>query len=91
VKWLAVPYQGLPCELATFEINSKRAYLDDFGFGMDENQEAAEPYACADYQWRGRVATTEVLEKYDITLEEYEKLVEELEELLSVGGCGWCV
>ena len=35
--------------------------------------------------------TKEVLAKYNITEEEYNKICDELEDKLCVGRCGWCV
>ena len=35
--------------------------------------------------------TKEVLDKYNITEEEYNKICDELEDKLCVGRCGWCV
>ena len=34
---------------------------------------------------------TKVLDKYNITEEEYYNICNELECKLCVGGCGWCV
>lgn len=31
-----------------------------------------------------------VLERYNITREEYDAICDELEDVLSFGSCGWC-
>ena len=78
------------CELETFTINGISAEYEDFGEKYDDNRDAAEPYGCGDMCFFPKASTKEVLEKYNITEEEYKKVCEEL-DVLSFGSCGWCV
>lgn len=83
------PMYALPCSLEVFTINGKTAYQDDFGDTYDHDAESAEPYACADMRFDRKPPTKEVLDKYNITEEEYYNICNELECKLCVGGCGW--
>lgn len=85
------PFHALPCRLEVFTINGKSAEQDDFGSMYDHDTESAEPYACADMHFEPKPPTKEVLEKYNITEEEYCNICDELENKLCVGRCGWCV
>lgn len=85
------PFSSLPCRLEVFTINEKDADQEDFGDIYDHHKEDAEPYACADMQFNSVPATKKVLDKYNITEEEYYNICKELEYKLRVGRCGWCV
>lgn len=85
------PIHSLPCRLEVFTINGKDANQDDFGDMSDHHAESAEPYACADMHFDRKPSTKEVLDKYNITEEEYYNICNELEDKLCIGGCGWCV
>lgn len=85
------PMYALPCRLEVFTINGKSAEQDDFGSMYDHDTESAEPYACADMYFEPKPPTKEVLDKYNITEEEYCNICDELEDKLCVGRCGWCV
>jgi hypothetical protein len=89
-NWKIEEYGAL-CELEHFEINGMRADYDDFGEKYDHDSENAEDYGCGDMRFDSKAATEEVLNKYGITTEEYDKICDELEEKLSFGCCGWCV
>ena len=91
MKLVVKSFKSLPCRLEAFIINGKDADQDDFGGTYDHNAESAEPYACADMQFDSKPPTKEVLDKYNITEEEYYNICNELECELCVGGCGWCV
>ena len=84
-------FHSLPCRLEVFTINGNGADQDDFGDMYDHDAESAEPYACADMHFEPKPPTKEVLDKYNITEEEYYNICNELECKLCVGGCGWCV
>lgn len=47
--------------------------------------------ACADMQFDPKPPTEEVLNRYNITEEEYYNICNELECKLCVGSCGWCI
>ena len=84
------PIRSLPCSLEVFTINGKGADQYDFGDIYDHDIESAEPYACADMHFDPKPPTKEVLDKYHITVEEYNTICNELEDKLWVGRCGWC-
>lgn len=85
------PMDALPCSLEVFTINGKTAVLDDFGDIYDHDVESADEYECGDMHFDPKTPTKEVLDKYNITEEEYYNICNELEYKLCVGGCGWCV
>lgn len=82
---------SLPCRLEKFTINGKKAEQSDFGDTYDHRIADAEPYECADMQFEPKPATREILNKYEINLEEYKEVCMKLCEELCVGRCGWCV
>ena len=79
------------CETKTFKINGIDSDYSDFGTRYDIDEDNAEPYGCGDMQFIPKEASSETLEKYHITAEEYEQICVELEKGLSFGECGWCV
>lgn len=85
------PFYALPCSLEVFTINGKGADPDDFGDMYDHDTESSEPYACTDMHFDPKSPTKKVLDKYNITKEEYYNICNELECKLHVGCCGWCV
>lgn len=84
-------FQALPCELETFIINGKKANSEDFGEVYDHNKENKESYGCGNMYFESIPSTKEVLDKYNITKEEYDKICDELEDKLFIGRCGWCI
>ena len=78
------------CELETFTINGKAADSSDFGDTFDHNKRIKKHYGCCDMRFEPQSPTKEVLAKYNITEEEYNKICDELEDKLCVGRCGWC-
>lgn len=85
------PMYALPCCLEVFTINGKSADQDDFGDTFDHHCEDAKPYACADMHFDTKPPTKEVLDKYNITEEQYNNICNELEDKLYVGSCVWCI
>lgn len=85
------PFCALPCALEKFSINGIRADQDDFGEGHDESPEIAEDYGCGCWQFTARPATQAILDKYNITIDEYNEVARQLESALDVGECGWCI
>lgn len=85
------PFGALPCALKTFSINGIRADQDDFGMGQDESPEIVEYHGCGHWRFTAKPATQTVLDKYHITIDEYEDIAKQLEVVLDVGACGWCV
>ena len=78
------------CALSVFEINGINADYEDFGEKEDRNPWGAEDYCCGDMRFEGKRPTTEILEKYKITIDEYNEICDLLEEKLSFGACCWC-
>lgn len=86
------PYHSLPCELEVFTINGIKADKDDFGEGYDHEWENDEPYGCGYHRFDAkREYEQSILDKYNITPEEYLEICDLLEDKLYVGSCGWCV
>ena len=78
------------CGASLFCINGKDADIDDFGELMDINPEEASEYGCGNMMFVIKNATQSVLDKYDITLKEYNEIAGELREQLSIGMCCMC-
>lgn len=81
---VTLPYRGIHYQW-------KNAEQNDFGDTYDHHYEDAEPYACADMHFDPKPPTKEVLNRYNITEEEYYNICNELECKLCVGSCGWCI
>jgi hypothetical protein len=91
MKLVIKPFRSLPCELEVFTINGKAANYRDFGSVFDHNEKARKPYGCGDMQFEPKLPITEVLERYNITVDEYNIICTELENKLNIGKCGWCI
>jgi hypothetical protein len=80
------------CSMRVFDVNGIAADTDDFGEQFDHDPMNAPDYGCADMRFGRFMEPPEgVLEKYGITLSEFEEIGDELSDLLSFGSCGWCV
>jgi len=79
------------CSLSVFTINGIDADYSDFGCQYDADPENAEDYGCGDMIFERKDAKQWVLEKYNISLAEYDEVCENLERVLSFGSCGWCI
>lgn len=79
------------CAHKIFKINNINATYEDFGEQFDRSPEEAEPYGCGDMRFTSKPATQDILNKYKITVEEYNQICEMLEDKMSWGCCGWCV
>lgn len=81
-------YYALPCSTEIFKVKGVDAYEMDFG---ETESEGDGNYGCAYHRFVPyREPKKGVLEKYGITLEEYEEICKRLKSELYVGGCGWC-
>ena len=85
------PFHSLPCELEVFTINGIAANSMDFGDVYDHNEKSKEPYGCGNMYFEPKLPTSEVLQRYNITIDEYNTICMELRNKLYVGRCGWCV
>lgn len=81
---------GALCELKTFRINEINADYHDFGYKQDTAPEIAEPYGCGNMQFIPKPVEKEILDKYNITVDEYNEICVKL-DCLSFGGCRWCI
>ena len=80
------------CHIFDLKINGKDAYEDDFITKRDVNPERAEPYGCGNMKgFSLDKPKKEILEKYELTEEEFFHIAEELAGAVSFGNCGWCV
>jgi len=79
------------CVTETFRINGIDADDTDFGDKFDRCPQLAEPYGCGFMAFTRASSTTEVLERYSITDEEYGVICAQLEMGLTFGRCSWCV
>lgn len=79
------------CELEEFNINGIQADYEDFGTKKDTDPENAEPYSCGNMEFLPKPPTQEVLDKYNITTDDYIEVCNKLTDELSFGCCGWCV
>lgn len=77
------------CATSKFIINGVDAESSDFGYQGDQGDDPPD-YCCGDMQFEGKEATQEVLNKYGISIPEYNFIVGQLEAGLSFGSCGWC-
>lgn len=91
MKLVIEPMNTLPCRLEVFAINGKNANQNDFVYAYDHDIENAETDTCSDMQLEFKFITKEVLNRYNITEEEYYNICNELECKLCVGSCGWCI
>lgn len=78
------------CALDRFQIHGMDANVEDFGSDWDDDPENAPDYGCGNRVWERNPATTAMLNKYNITLEEYNEICDKLEADLSFGCCGLC-
>ena len=81
---------GCLCELKAFEINDIKADYMDFRTKEDTDTYNAPDYGCGNMQFIPKPVTQKVLDKYQITVDDYNKICEEL-DCLSFGYCGWCI
>ena len=86
------PYHGLPCELEIFTINGIKANQRDFGNNEDRAPEEGDIYGCGHRTFEAdRHKASKCMKKYNITIDEFNKICDELEDKLYVGACGWCI
>ena len=88
---LELEIYGYLCDTRVFTINGVNAYYEDFGEKYDRDSRNAEDYTCGNMRFTGNPSTTEILDKYKITEEEYQEVVSKLEDGLSFGCCDWCL
>lgn len=82
---------GSLCSLQTFTINGIEAEEEEFVEKYDHCPDEAEDYGCGDMRAEIIEASENVLERYKISIEDYNEIAEKVSELVSFGSCGWCV
>ena len=88
---LEIEVYGSLCELSTFNVNGIDADYQDFGEKYDHGSDYAEDYACGNMQFDPKSASQTILDKYKITVDDYNEICSKLEDKLGFGSCGWCV
>jgi len=78
------------CHMKLFRINEKSADENDFGSRSDKDVENAGDYCCGNMTFERNPSNKEILNKYNITEEEYQEICGKLEKELSFGDCGRC-
>lgn len=75
---------------ATLKIRGQEADIDDFGNDEDIDPQHAPPWGCGNRFFQVWEERPEILEKYGITVEEYDEIGFWLQRCLSVGCCDLC-
>ena len=88
---LELTFYGALCATSCFKINDIEASSIDFGEHYDHNSYSAPEYGCGNMKFTGNRPTQSILNKYSITLDEYNEICDKLEKGLSFGRCGWCI
>ena len=83
-KWL--------CYCPIFTIKGIKADEDDFGEkeDIDRHCEDKPDHGCGNMTFTPKPATQKVLDKYGITVDEYNEIADVLQDGLSFGYCGLC-
>lgn len=89
MELIVVPYDYF-CSLQHFYINGIMADICDFGECLDDDPQNAPDYGCGCKLFRANPAEPEILDKYKISLNEYNEVCEELREKLYFGSCSLC-
>lgn len=78
------------CYCPIFTIKGKKADQYDFGEGDDIDFDNKPKHGCGNKVFVAKPATQKTLDKYDITVDEYNEIADVLVEGLSFGYCGLC-
>ena len=74
----------------TLMVKGKPADVEDFGDGRDIEPNQAPLGGCGHYFFEVWEESPEVLEKYGLTVEEYDEIGFWLQRCLTIGFCDWC-
>ena len=77
------------CEVK-LTVKGKEADLEDFGDDNDIDPQNAPRWGCGNRFFEVYEECPEILEKYGITVEEYDEIGFWLQRCLSIGCCDWC-
>lgn len=78
------------CETKVFVINGVKATYKDFGRKFDSSPDKDRPNSCGNMVFEPKTPTREVLEKYGITIKEYDGICAHLRACVSFGACMLC-
>ena len=80
------------CWCPVFTIKGQNADAEDFGDwdDIDRHCEDKPDHGCGNMTFTPKPATQKVLDKYGITVDEYNEIASALEDGLSFGRCGLC-
>ena len=80
------------CYCPIFSVKGIKADEDDFGEkdDLDRHCEDKPEHGCGNMTFTPKPATQKVLDKYGITVDEYNEIASVLEEGLSFGRCRLC-
>ena len=73
------------------QINGVQGYQHDFGYNWDDGESNYPYYFCKDRYFKPIKPSDRVLNRYNITKEEYNTICQELTRKLHVGSCGRCI
>jgi len=78
------------CETKEFQVNGINATYRDFGDKYDTSPDEIKPHVCGNMEFRPKLATQQVLDKYHISINEYFKICKKLQDCMSFGTCILC-
>ncbi|HEX2946291.1 MAG TPA: hypothetical protein VHT96_10095 [Clostridia bacterium] len=78
------------CDTKLFKINGIKADYKDFGRKSDCSPDKNRPNSCGNMIFEPVKPKLEILEKYGITIKEYEGICEQLRACVSFGMCTLC-
>lgn len=73
-----------------FEINGVDASIDDFGDTWDHDKDHAPEHGCGNMKFEPKRASSELLAKYKITIEEFYEICDLIDSKVSWGRCAMC-
>lgn len=78
------------CETKTFRVNGIKATYRDFGEKYDASPDRAKPYVCGNMVFEPKAPAEEILDKYGISINEYDYICKQLRYYISFGICKMC-
>lgn len=85
------PFKYYPCHLEVFLIRGIKAKQMDFGENIDVDSDNAMRWCCSCMKFIPDDSPQNgILEKYNISMDEWKIICSELERILCVWRCSWC-
>lgn len=78
------------CETKSFCVNGVKATYKDFGEKLDTLPDKSKPNICGNMVFKPILPTQQVLDKYNITKNEYHHICTLLQSCISFGPCRLC-